>query len=160
MKKGWYWPWFIAALLCFTVGFQAWLVIAATHDPSMSIEPDYYRKAVAWDQRMAQDSVNESLRWTPRLALGALAREGAQVTLRLDDSTGAPVRGARVRVEAINNLDGARRIEGALVARTDGSYAGLLPLDRSGLWELRFDARRGHEHFTASLRAEAAAAPQ
>lgn len=160
MKKGWYWPWFIAALLFFTAGFQGWLIFAATHDPSMAIEPDYYRKAVAWDQRMAQDSVSESLRWETRLALGAIDRDGARVTLRLGDSTGAPVRGARVRVVAIHNLEGSHHIEGGLEAQGDGSYAARLPLDRAGLWEVRVDAIRGREHFTASLRADATASPR
>jgi nitrogen fixation protein FixH len=157
MKKGWYWPWIIAALLFFTAGFQGWLIYAATHDPSMAVEPDYYRKAVAWNARMAQDSLSESLRWTTSVALGVIARDGARVTLRLSDSTGVPVNGARVRVVAIHNLDGSRHIEGALEPGGDGSYTARLPLDRTGLWELRVDAIRGREHFTASLRADATA---
>jgi nitrogen fixation protein FixH len=159
MKKGWYWPWLIVALLFFTAGFQGWLIFAATHDPSMAIEPDYYRKAVAWDERMAQDSVSESLHWQPALSLGAIGRDGARVTVRLGDSAGAPVRGARVRVVAIHNLDGTRHIEGALESQGDGSYAAQLPLDRTGLWEVRVEALRGREHFTASLRADATSAP-
>lgn len=160
MKKGWHWPWLIATLIFFTAGFQGWLIYAATHDSTMAIEPDYYRKAVAWDERMAQDSVNESLRWTARLEVGAVSGDGAQVTVRLGDSSGAPVRSARVRVVAIHNLDGAHHIEGVLRAQGDGSYAALLPLDRTGLWEVRVDAIRGREHFTASLRADAAAQPR
>jgi len=112
------------------------------------------------DQRMAQDSVNESLGWTTMLALGTVARDGAQVTLRLADAVGTPVRGARVRVTAIHNLDGARHIEGTLAGQDDGSYVARIPLDRTGLWELQIDALRGHDHFTASLRADATAGPR
>ena len=85
--------------------------------------------------------------------------DGAEVVVRLSDAGGAPVGGARVRVTAIHNLDGTRHVEGALVARADGSYGARLPLHRPGLWEVRVEAVRGTDRFTASLRTEAALAP-
>ncbi len=157
MKKGWYWPWLVAALLLFTAGFQGWLLYAATHDPSMSIEPDYYRKAVAWDSRMAQDSVNRSLGWRAVASLGAVGPDGAGLTLVLTDDAGAPVSGARVRVTGIHNLDGARHVRGALAEAGSGAYAARLPFDRAGLWELQVEALRGHDRFTVSLRTDAVA---
>ena len=155
MKKGWYWPWIVAALLVATAAGQGILFYAATHDASMAIEPDYYRKAVAWDAQRARDSVSAALGWTATGELRAPDSTGAEVAVRLADADGAPLGGARVRVTAIHNLEGARRVEGALPERATGTYAAKLPLRRAGLWELRIDAHRGRDHFTATVRTDA-----
>ena len=159
MKKGWYWPWIIVALLVATAVGQGVMLYAATHDPSMAIEPDYYRKAVDWDTQMAQDSANRALGWTAQASVGGVDANGAEVVVRLGDAGGAAIGGARVRVTAIHNLDGARHVEGTLAERAERSYGARLPLHRPGMWEVRVDAVRGADHFTASLRAEAALAP-
>jgi hypothetical protein len=161
MNKGWYWPWIVIALLVATAAGQGVILYAATHDRAMAIEPDYYRKAVAWDAQMALDSAGRRLGWTAAAAIGAVDESGADVTVRLADSAGAPLPRARLRVTAIHNLDGARHVEGTLVERADGSYAARLPLHRAGLWEVRVDALRGRDHFTTSLRTDATiAAPR
>ena len=49
MKKGWYWPWFIGVLLVATAGGQGVMLYAATHDSTFALEPDYYKRAVAFD---------------------------------------------------------------------------------------------------------------
>jgi len=98
MKKGWYWPWIVAALLVATAAGQGILFYAATHDASMAIEPDYYRKAVAWDAQRARDSVSAALGWTATGELRAPDSTGAEVAVRLADADGAPLGGARVRV--------------------------------------------------------------
>lgn len=159
MKKGWYWPWIIIALLVATAAGQGVMLYAATHDPSMAIEPDYYRKAVDWDTQMAQDAANRSLGWTARASIGGVDASGSEVVVALADAEGLPVAGARVRVAAIHNLDGARHVEGTLTEGAGRTYTARLPLHRAGLWELRVDAVRGADRFTASLRAEAALAP-
>jgi nitrogen fixation protein FixH len=159
MRKGWYWPWIIVALLVATAAGQGVMLYAATHDPSMAIEPDYYRKAVDWDTHMAQDAANRALGWTAQGTVGGVEAGAAEVVVRLNDAAGASIGGARVRVTAIHNLDGARHVEGTLAERADGLYAARLRFDRPGMWEIRVDAVRGAEHFTASLRTEAALAP-
>ncbi|MFI5312175.1 MAG: FixH family protein [Gemmatimonadales bacterium] len=160
MKKGWYWPWLIVALLVATAAGQGVMLYASTHDPSMVIEPDYYQKAVAWDSQMAQDSVNRALGWRAGVAVGAIDSDGAEVSVALTDSSGTAVDGARVNVTAVHNLDGARHVVGVLTERADQSYAARLPLDRAGQWEFRLDAVRDGEHFTSSVRAEAPSASQ
>ena len=51
---GWWWPWFVVALLVATAGGQGIMLYAATHDPTFAIEPDYYQKAVAFDTTIQQ----------------------------------------------------------------------------------------------------------
>jgi nitrogen fixation protein FixH len=131
------------------------IIWAATHDPSFAIEPDYYRKAVAWDARLAQERANAALGWTATATLArASARARAAIVLSLRDAGGQAVRGARVRVTAIHNRDGAHPVVASLAERADGAYDAQLPLAHVGLWEVRVDAMRGAQRFSASLRAD------
>jgi len=155
MKKGWYWPWFIGVLLVATAAGQGVMLYAATHDSTFSIEPDYYKKAVAFDTVIKQDRENVALGWTAKATIGALVDGTREVVLTLADSAAHPLADAHVRVTAIHNLEGDRHVTQALSVDADGRFAAKLPLVRAGLWELRVDVRRGHERFTPSLRVEA-----
>ncbi len=153
MKKGWYWPWFIGALLLATAAGQGVILWAATHDSSVSIEPDYYNKGVAYDSVIAQRGVNARLGWQVALTVGPLGADGGKVTARLTDSTGAAITGARVHVTAINNVDGDRHLGAGLVEGPLG-YAAHLAFDRGGLWEFRLEVTRGKDHFTSDARVD------
>lgn len=158
MKKGWYWPWFIGALLVATAAGQGVMLYAATHDSTFSIEPDYYNKAVAFDTVINQDRENVALGWTASATIGALENGTREVVLTLTDSSARPIPDAHVRVTAIHNLEGDRHVMQALVVQPDGRFTARLPLVRAGLWELRVDVMRGHERFTPSLRVDVPAA--
>lgn len=153
--KGWYWPWIIAALLIATVAGQGVMLYAAASDPTFAVEPDYYKKAVDFDEVIAQETANQRLGWVANAEIGARATAGAEFSLHLTDSKGAAVAGARVAVVAISNLNGERHVSAALADRGDGRYAAILPLDRDGLWEFRINALRGADQFTADLHGDA-----
>jgi len=53
---------------------------------------------------------------------------------------------------AIHNLDAGRTMSARFVTGDDGRATGTAPLHHTGLWELRFDVRRGDDRFTADLR--------
>ena len=160
MKKGWYWPWFVGALLLATVAAQGAMAWAATHDATMSIEPDYYQKGVAYDSVIAQRATNARLGWRVALAVGPLAASGDDISVRATDAAGAALAGARVRVTAIHNLDGDHHVRQTLIEGASGRYAARLPLDRTGLWEIRLEITRGADHFTADTRVDVAGAPR
>jgi nitrogen fixation protein FixH len=155
MKKGWYWPWFIVALLVATAAGQGVMLYAATHDSTFSLEPDYYKKAVAYDTVIKQERENLALGWTATATVGPLVDGARDVVLTLTDGAAHPIPDAHVRVTAIHNLEGDHHIAQALSAQPDGRFAARMPLLRSGLWELRVDVMRGHDRFMPSLRVEA-----
>jgi nitrogen fixation protein FixH len=149
LSQGGQWPMIIVALLVATAAGQGVMMWKATHDSTLAIEPDYYKKAVAYDEVIAQEAVNASLGWR------AVATVGSEVGVTLTDRAGRAIDGAAVTVTAIHNLDGSHHIIGRLTAAGAGRYAAPLPLDRAGLWELRIEAERGAEKFTSSLRVDA-----
>jgi hypothetical protein len=156
-SKGWYWPWLIGALLVATVAGQGVMLYAAASDDTMSIEPDYYKKAVAWDSTAALDSISALLHWKADVKISGAGSSGGDLVVILTDAAGDGVADAHVKVTAIHNLDGRRHIEAVLGERVDGRYSAHMPLDHAGLWEVRVQAERGADHYRATTRAEAPA---
>jgi nitrogen fixation protein FixH len=155
MKRGWQWPVLVTAALLFTVGVNVVMLFAAGGDPNGTVvEPDYYRKAVEWDRTMARRAASDRLAWTSAVSLGAAVDGRRELLLTLRDSAGVAVRDADVTVTLIHNLEASTPLQGALSARGE-VYAGALGAARSGQWEVRVEARRGAERYTATMRAEA-----
>jgi len=160
MRSGKWWPLAIAGVLGVTVAANVFLLYAANDRNAAVVEPDYYRKAVAWDSTAAQSARSARLGWRVDAAILPLDRAGTgEVHVRVTRPDGAPVAGARVGCTAIHNLDAAQRPYAETVLDADGAGVIVLPLRRAGLWELRFGVTRGAERFTASLRREAGFAP-
>jgi nitrogen fixation protein FixH len=165
-SRGLAWPIGLAVILAISVGANMFVFHLANDDPSFAVEPDYYRKAVQWDDELAQRRRNAELGWRAAATLAA-AREGAaggdaatELRVRLTDSAGAPLDGAAVSVEALA-IDRASQVATfTLAAASDpagGVYSAMLPAARAGRWELRLVATRGGERFTAVERLERAA---
>lgn len=152
------WPAAILGVLAVTVAANVVLLVEAGDPGAAGIEPDYYRRAVAWDSTMAQEDRNAALGWRLAAELGPMGTGGSPLVVRLTGADGRPLAGARIEVEAIHNLAAAHPVRAALVATDDGAYATSLPLPRRGLWELRFTVARAGERFTTRLRREAAGA--
>ena len=151
MKKGWYWPFLLGALLISGVGANIYFMCRALGDPSFAVEPDYYAKAVAWDAHQTQSRENATLGWTLRLSVAAPdpASGRAQVVAKLADRDGRPVPGLAVGIEAFHNARAADIIKASLLETAEHDYAARLPVVRAGLWEFRVAATRGAETFTA-----------
>ena len=102
MKRGMWWPIGLAGVLAATVAANIWVAAIANDDPSFAIEPDYYRKAVAWDTTLAQARHNALLGWRLTPAMSAIASDGSSLlSARLTDSTGSEISGAVIRVSAL-----------------------------------------------------------
>ena len=158
MKRGAWWPIGVAAILTATVGANVWVAVVAGSDPSFSVEPDYYAKAIAWDSTMAQARENQRLGWRVEPRLGAISPASeTRLDVALLDSAGAPIRDATVRVAAFFNARASDILNATLKADA-ADYSTQLPMRHAGEWELRFDVRRGTEHFTSTTRIEAVAA--
>lgn len=147
------WPIGLVAALATNVIFTVITIRLASQPGAEVVEPDYYRKAVAWDSTSAVRDASAKLGWTLEAAITPSAPARAHLVVTLADRAGAPIEAADVRVTAIHN----RRAEfpvTATLTRDARGYGADLPLDRPGLWELRFEVRRGTDVFTSTLRRE------
>jgi len=153
MTKGWQWPFLLVALLASGVGANLYLLARAVGDPSFAVEPDYYAKAVAWDDHQAQARENVELGWSVQIevAPAALATGRARVVAKLTDRDGRPIGGATVALEAFHNARAADRLEATLSESAVHDYVAEVAIVRPGLWEFRVTARRGGDTYTAVI---------
>lgn len=149
------WPVAIAGVLAVTVAANVVLLVEAGDPERAGIEPDYYRRAVAWDSTMAEARRNAALGWSLAAELGDALPGGTPLTVRLTDARGRPLADAVIQVEALHNRDASHPVRARVAPDPDGGYAALLPLTHPGLWELRFAVECRGERFTARLRREA-----
>lgn len=153
MSRGWYWPWIVVVLLLLAIGANGILLLKATTDPSFAVEPDYYRKALDWNQTQAQARLNSELGWTAEVAVEPVPSVPGRVHVRtrVTDRNGLPLDGALITLEVFHNARSRDRIAASLTPQADGVYVAELPMRRDGVWEFRLRAVRGKDVFTAVL---------
>ncbi|MEO8900055.1 MAG: FixH family protein [Polyangiaceae bacterium] len=143
----------VALLVASTLGVGSMAVIAI-RDPHFATEPDYYNKALHWDQTQAQAAENQRLGYVvelePRVVVDAAGR--AMLQLGLQDATRAPVRGAVVKAVAFANAFSGDLSALEFRELAPGVYAAPLTARHLGLWEFRVTATSGTEHITQTLR--------
>jgi nitrogen fixation protein FixH len=152
LKPGTFWPLAVAGVLALTVAANVALIIAARDPNAYVVEPDYYRKAVQWDSTMAEARASAALGWRMDAAWGRWSPGGTELRVALQDSTGAPLGGAAIDMDLINNLAPEHVLHAAPADQGGGLYRATVALPRPGLWELRVRATRGAERFWTDLR--------
>lgn len=131
------------------------MLYVSSTDPSFAVEPDYYDKAIHWDDRAAQLRANAELGWRITLGQGPGAAPGQRtLTAMLTDSEGAPIEDATVGVVAFHNARAADRSGFAMTTTGGGVFTAEAPLTRPGLWEFRFAVVTPESTFTDTQQIE------
>lgn len=147
-SRGRIWAWVPALLLGGLLGTQLIVLRNVLDDPSVALEPDYYRKAVAWDEQRALERRSAALGWRAAIALEPAERPGAtRLTVHLTDSTGSALSGATLTAQAFANARAGRVLSLSWVEGAPGVYQSELGHALPGLWELRLQATRGSDVF-------------
>ncbi len=149
MKDGAWFPYMLVALLSASVIANILLIIRANSDPSFAVEPNYYQKAVDWDQTQAELRASEQLGWNMTVE----ARR-AELRVQLSDRYGRPIDGATVAVEAFHNARANERVNEHLVPIGGGVYVLEHSFDRRGIWEMRLAAAVNDKKFTHVVKEE------
>jgi nitrogen fixation protein FixH len=155
-----FWAWLPAGLLGAMLLGLGSMAYVAIDDPGFALEPNYYDKALRWDQSQAQARQSQALGY--RLELNrqlVLERGGVQVELALLDRAGRPVSGARVALEAFPNAAASRIEHLELQEAGPGVYRGALRRGSVGLWELRCQVKHAGGVYQTVLRRDVAKVP-
>ncbi|TNE46737.1 MAG: hypothetical protein EP343_22440, partial [Deltaproteobacteria bacterium] len=132
-RKGKIWPWLLVSLLSFGCGMNIYMVIVAVNDPSFAIEKNYYKKALNWDQTMAQRSMNAKLKWRIELKTEPLLVD-KKARLRLHakvlDRSGKLIPGAHVSAEVFHNARSNQRARLDLTRRSTNVHQGEVAFHR------------------------------
>ncbi len=146
------WPAAIIGLLGINAAIVGVTIFYATTDPSVAVEPNYYEKAVKWDDAAAQHASNARLGWNVQVGVtmeaSGSASGRARLLVRVVDAQGAPVDGAQLSAVAFHNARSGNRQNILLEPVENGAYAGFMTMDRAGSWHWLITARKGADTFT------------
>jgi len=153
-RLGKHWAWVPVALLVSSALGVGGMAIVAIRDPHFATEPDYYQKAIRWDQTQAQAAENQRLGYEFALpaAIAFDAHGHATLELHVKDHSGQPVTGARLSAEAFANAYSGEMTQLVFSERAPGSYVAEFTARHPGVWVFRVGADSDHQHFTAVLR--------
>ncbi len=157
-NAGWLWAWVPVALLStMFIGLSS-LAYIAIDDPTFALEPNYYDKAVHWNERQAQARESETLGFKLSLPGPLVISAGGKVKVELGvkDRGNVAVLGANVSLDAFPNAHADHVEQLTLRETSPGIYSGELSRGLRGLWELRVVVREGTRHYTEALRCDIA----
>ncbi len=145
------WPGMIFALLGLNACVVAVTLYLAHSDRSFAVEPEYDRKALAWQETAEQQARNRELNWNVDVEIGAMGAVGRYLTVKLVDPTAEPVPGAAISAIVFHNARPAQRLSIAFTEESPGVYGATAPLDRPGIWHFDLRASAGPNVYTATL---------
>jgi len=143
------WPGLIFVLLGFNVVIVAVTVVAAVRTAS-PVEPDYYTKALHWDESQQQATRNAALGWHVIPLRGRDANGAMRLVLRITDGTGRPLRAATtVAAEPAGERGRPTRLT---FTHSDlGDYTCDQVLDPKPHADLRVAVAAGYDLFTCEV---------
>jgi nitrogen fixation protein FixH len=144
------WPGLLIALFGGHLLLMFVMAYLATSDGSFAIEPDYYQKALHWDETAAQLRENDRLGWTAEIELGEDVSVLGHRTVRcvVTGKQGEPIEDAIVDLIAFHHAHGSDRTPVTLEPVGAGRYETTLRLPYEGLWEFRLVVHRGSDTVT------------
>ncbi len=114
-------------------------ITLAVGDPSFAVVPDYYQKAVDWDEQKAERAASEALGWTVEVipSRDVSIRGERDVEVVVHDAEGGPVMGAAVSVTVYHHARASHVVEADLSpADEPGHYAATLDMRSEGVWDI------------------------
>jgi hypothetical protein len=150
------WPWIILGLLLAHTAAMIVFVTIANRDASFSVDPDYYGKAVRWDQDQAIRRASDLLDWNVQIrpaeaASLPVAPNQRLFVLTLQDGEGHPIPASAVDVNYFHDAHG-REIRSEVLTADPADpkrFKAALTMPYAGLWEfeLTVHAAGGQKFF-------------
>jgi len=137
-------PAVVIALLTGHIVFIMIAITLATGDRSFAVVPDYYRKAVEYDQRKTMLEESDQVGWAVHLE-PADTMNGTgerELIVRLTDRDGAAVTGAALHLSCYHYARAGEPVTLDLVEALPGQYVGVARVGREGFWWFDVSANR------------------
>jgi nitrogen fixation protein FixH len=138
------WVGIIVGLLIGNAVGVAVLIATSSGEARRRVLPDYYERAAAWDETMAEAQASVELGWR----LDVVVR-GRELDVSVVDRAGAPVTDAALEVQVIPRGHVDDRSGGPGVTIAPGVYRVALAGRRVGLHDVALRLERGGQRFVA-----------
>lgn len=153
-RAAWFWGTFVVCFLGMQLTIGAVAIVLATGDPSVAVVPDYYQKALDWDQEMEAKRVSDLLRWQADVQVGeSLDKSGLRlISVRMTDAAGKGLDKMQGRLRLYHHARAGELQEVVLESMGSGVYQGRCVMSRDGLWEveMQFEGTKASERFVSA----------
>jgi FixH protein len=155
-RRGARWALVPVALLASSLFGVGGMALVAVRDPNFALEPDYYQKAIHWDQVQAQAANNQRSGFQVLApAVIVLDKQGrATLKLEIKSQSGHAVTGAHVIATGFPNAYSEDISPLQFSEQTPGVYLAPIQARHVGLWEFRVALDSGADHVTAVVRCD------
>ncbi len=149
------WVAIVVGLLGLQVLIGVFAIYLANSDPTVAIIPDYYEKAVGWDETRESLELTNTLGWEVNTAIAPVFDGQRQVLVSLSSRTGSPIVDVSLSGQVFHHARGAEIYELNFESLGDGRYQAYCDLENSGLWnlELQIEGVHGTAAFRSDLQA-------
>lgn len=144
MKKFFPWPGMVIVFILSNIAVCAVTITVSIRAGDRGVEPEYYQKAVQWDQAVAAKEASDKLGW--RIEFGTAPMVGQPVRVRVVDIAGHEIEGATISLEAFHHAKASKRYRVTLTRDAGADSRDFAP-DRPGLWEFRWKVAAPAGHF-------------
>lgn len=150
----WKWPLIVVGLLVAHVTGMMTAVTIATRDKSFIVLPNYYQKALEWDQRKSALAAADKLGWERRITLGDFdaSHQTRLIRIEMVDRNRQPLEGLSISITAAPEKHPDRFQTLQLTSQSPGSYVGHLKVTQTDVWSVDIDAKRGNEHYVSNAK--------
>lgn len=147
------WGALVVGMLSLQVILGVVAVVLATSDQSAAVIPDYYNKALAWDEQRAQREASRSLNWQLEFVETDYGTMGSGLQINIRDADQQPIPIASGTVQLYRHARAAEVLVAPIAKAEDGivEVAGCFP--HHGLWQVEIDVHdRDGNRFVESRR--------
>ena len=133
------WGSLVVGMLTLQVILGVVAIRLATSDQSSAVIPDYYNKALAWDDQRAQREASQSLNWLLEFVETSYGKSGSGLQINIKNQQNQPVPIQSGSVQLYRHARAADVVVAAIAKADDGiiELAGCFP--HRGLWQVEID---------------------
>ena len=138
-RAAWCWGSFVVGLLTLQVTGGVIAIVLAGSDQSVAVVPDYYQKALKWDEEVAIRAASDRLGWVAQMNQTDGEQGLAGLEVRLRNESGQLVKFDTGTLEIYRHVRAGDVRRVALPAASEGAIQLDNCFDASGLWQISLD---------------------
>mgnify|MGYP001555754167 CR=1 FL=1 len=133
------WGSLVVGMLTLQVILGVVAITLATSDQSAAVIPDYYNKALAWDEQRAQREASQSLNWQLEFVETNYGKVGSGLQINIRNEQNQPVQIQSGSVQLYRHARAADVVVAPIAKADDGIIEVASCFPHLGVWQVELD---------------------